>query len=285
MITQNIQGIFLSPRTYRSLAVFLSGILVGIFPDIAVAGGIPAIVLIAGLALIAWIVSIFLPKQPRFNVIIKSPQTITSSQEEINYARQVFIGFVPLFTSHSAAVRQFAKDEKDEYNNAIKNLEFGRLDLEQSNFQPTIKAIISHKSKLKHCYLLATTGTSQAAFGSLEYAELLIEYLKQHYGLTCEFHFGQKYSISLDEDSLVLGKTYDLIQSVFQEITPQFDLTEVVADITTGFRSMTLGMILACLDEERDIEFVGTKYDERGKPDGSLKPTIFSFHPQMRQEN
>jgi hypothetical protein len=284
MIVQNIQGIFRSKRAYRALALFLSGILVGILPDIAVAGGVVVIAGMAALALIAWIVSIFLPRQHRFNVIIKSPQTITSPQEETNYARQVFIGFVPLFTPQSAAVKQLAREAKEEYNDAIKNLDFDRLELEKSNFQPTIKAIVSHKSKLKHCYLLATTGTSPTSVGSLAHAELLTEYLKQRHGLTCEFHFGQEYSISLDEDSLVLGKTYDLIQRVFQEIPREFDFTQVVADITTGFRSMTLGMILACLDEERDIEFVGTKYDENGKPDGSLKPTIFSFHPQMRQE-
>lgn len=285
MIVEKILGIFRSRQAYRALAVFLSGILVSILTDIVKNTGIPVIAAIAVLALIAWIVSILLPRQRRFNVIIKSPQTITSPEEEKRYARQVFVGFVPLFTPQSAAVKQLAKEAKEEYDNAIKNLDFDRLDLEESNFQPTIKAIVSHKSKLKHCWLLATTGTSPTSVGSLAHAELLTEYLKQRHGVTCEFHFGQEYSISLDEDSLVLSKTYDLIQRVFQEIPREFEFTQVVADITTGFRSMTLGMILACLDEERDIEFVGTKYDENGKPDGSLKPTIFSFHPQMRQES
>ena len=284
MIIEKIQGIFRSRRTYRALALFLSGILVGILPDLVFGGGIIVIGGIAAIALIAWIVSLLLPRQHRFNVIIKSPQTITSPQEAKSYARQVFIGFVPLFTPQSNSVRKLDKEAKDEYDNAIKNLDFDRLHLEKSNFQPTIKAIVSHQSKLKHCWLLATTGTSPTSVGSLAHAELLIEYLKQHYGLTCQFHFGQEYSISLDEDALVLSKTYDLIERVFQEIPREFNSTQIVADITTGFRSMTLGMILACLDEERDIEFVGTKYDENGRPDGSLKPTIFSFNPQIRQE-
>lgn len=37
--------------------------------------------------------------------------------------------------------------------------------------------------------------------------------------------------------------------------------------------------------EERDIEFIGTHYDENGKPDGSLIPIIFSFKPQSRLES
>ena len=143
-----------------------------------------------------------------------------------------------------------------------------------------------HKGELTHCWLLATIGSQPEAQGSLLYAKLLAEYLKQRHGIQCNFYYGDNYTISLDEDSQVLGKTYDLVQQVFKEVrSKNLSAREIVADFTTGFRSMTLGMILACLDEERDIEFIGTHYNETGKPDGSLIPIIFSFKPQSRLES
>jgi hypothetical protein len=127
--------------------------------------------------------------------------------------------------------------------------------------------------------LLTTTGREVA--GSRPYAPLLAAYLRQQ-GLKCKFHYGQPYCISLDDDALVLSKTYDQVQHIFQQaarlgLNPQ----ELVADITTGVRSMTLGMVLACLNGDQDVEFIGTHYDAQGRPVGDLFPIIFSFEPTL----
>ena len=83
---------------------------------------------------------------------------------------------------------------------------------------------------------------------------------------------------------MVLAKTYRLVRAVFDEaarlgISPR----EIIADITTGFRSMTLGMVLACLDHTRR-RVRGHPHNDRGLPDGSLLPIIFSFEPMVPAE-
>lgn len=282
MSWQRIQKFFRSRQNYRAVAFFLAGILISPLPDLVMAGGIFVVIAIALIAVAAWVISLLLPHQPIFDVLIKSPQTIRSPSEEQRYARKVFIGFVPLLKLQGDNAKAFADDA--DRKEAIENLDFDRLKLEESNFKPTIHAITSHKDRLEHCWLLTTAGIDPDAVGSRAYVELLVEYLKQHYGLTCHFHYGDRYTISLDEDSQVLSKTYDLVQQAFREIPSSIAPREVVADISTGFRSMTLGMVLACLDEERDIEFVGTRYNKDGKPDRNspLVPIIFSFKPNLR---
>jgi hypothetical protein len=59
---------------------------------------------------------------------------------------------------------------------------------------------------------------------------------------------------------------------------------EMVANIITGVRSMTLGMVLTSLDGDRDIEFIGTHYDEFGNPTGDLLPITFSFEPKLDKD-
>lgn len=273
-----------SRKLYQTIATFGFGILLGIIPNWVVAGGTYIVVFVAIVTAIAWLASILLPKAAEFDVTIKNPLTIRNQQEAKRYARKGFIGFVPLFTPKwNSDASQLTPEQRLE---AVKNLDFETLQVEQSNFAPTVKAIISHKGELTHCWLLATIGSQPEAQGSLLYAKLLAEYLKQRHGIQCNFYYGDNYTISLDEDSQVLGKTYDLVQQVFKEVrSKNLSAREIVADFTTGFRSMTLGMILACLDEERDIEFIGTHYNETGKPDGSLIPIIFSFKPQSRLES
>ena len=270
-----------SRKPYQTIAAFGFGILLGIIPNWVVAGGTYIVVFLAIITAIAWLASVLLPKAAEFDVTIKNPLTIRNQQEAKMYARKGFIGFVPLFTPKRDS--NSSKLSFEQRLEAVKNLDFDALEVEQSNFEPTIKAITSHKRELQHCWLLATTASSSESQGSLIYAKLLAEYLKQRHGIQSDFYYGDDYTISLDEDSQVLGKTYDLVQHVFKEVrSKNLYAREIVADITTGFRSMTLGMILACLDEERDIEFIGTHYNESGKPDGSLIPIIFSFKPQSK---
>ena len=139
---------------------------------------------------------------------------------------------------------------------------------------------MAHKSKLKHCWLITTDA-------SAEYAEFLVKYLKKEENIKCEFNYGKKYKLTMDEESLVVSKTYDLLARIFQEIPKNIQLTEVITDITTGIKSMSLGTILACLDKERDIEFIGTRYDSDGFLDRKNplhKPIIFSFDPQLKNQ-
>jgi hypothetical protein len=218
---------------------------------------------------------VWLHKPAGMDILIRAPRTVTTEAEALRYARRGFISFVPLFTQHGPPSENLAPDEREL---AIKNLDFEKLHFEKSNLAPTIKAILTHASQLEHCWLLSTT--SKNGPGTQKTARLLAEYLKQNYKLSCQFHYGDDLCVTMDEDTEILQKTYDIVKEIFEKAERSLGILgkEMVVNITTGVRSMTLGMVLACLDGERDIEFIGTKYDDNtGKPTGDLLPITFSF--------
>lgn len=278
MFSPRIQRYFRSRQTITALASLLLGMLISVVSNWLSeqwARYLPWLVGAAALAALAWLV-VTLRHPAGIDVLIRAPRTARTEAEAARYARRGFVGFVPLFT------QQGERLAPEECKKAMAALDFDRLNLENSNLAPTIKAILTHASRLEHVWLLSTTGKD--AEGSLPAARLLAEYLRQRKGLTCQFHFGDDLSIVMDDDTEVLQKTYEVVRSVFTaaETSREINLPprEMIANITTGFRSMTLGMVLACLDREHDIEFVGTHYGPDGQPvRGDLLPITFSFEP------
>lgn len=269
----------LNPQRLASGVATLSlGIGIGLIPNLIAPAALPWVASGAGsVLLLSSAASAALSRKSVIETSLQSPLAIRSSEDEGLYARKGLIGFVSLYKNSALS--------KDELKAAIATLDFDRLDLENSNLKPMIQAIQTHSQKLEHCWLLSTIGGNQEkAPGSLPYAKVVAEYLRQRKGVQCKFYYGAAYAISLDDDTNVLKKTYDLlVKRIFQEAF-QFGLLpqDLVADCTAGFRSLTLGMVLACLDKERDIEFMGTRYDENGNVTQELTPIIFSFEPQLK---
>lgn len=280
MLSPQIRQFLQLQRIAMALAGLSFGLLSSIFSDWLADQGFFLLPWLGVVAIISGLASaiFFLRKPVGVEVAIRSPQTIRSPEEAEQYARRGFIGFTPLYRPNpGTAAAALSAAERAE---AVAALDFERLELEASNLYPTIRAITGHASRLEHCWLLATSGRNVS--GSLLYAPLLAAYLHQKKGLKCKFYYGAAYSISLDDDALVLSKTYDQVQRVFEQaarlgLAPR----ELVADITTGVRSMTLGMVLACLSGDQDVEFVGSHYDALGQPAGELFPIIFSFEPNL----
>lgn len=281
----------LSPRIQRFLRLQrlltgLFGLLIGL-----IFAAITEWFVTSGLAFLPWlfiltaligviVLILYWRKPPGIEVAIQSPRTIRSAEESRRYARRGFIGFVPLYTPKPGAAA--ARLSAQERAQAVEAHNFEALQLEESNLRPTIEAILSHASRLEHCWLLATRGHDTP--GSSPYAPLLAAYLRARGLGKCKFYYGQAYTIALDDDALVLSKTYDQLQRVLAQaarlgLAPR----ELVADFTTGFRSMTLGMVLACLSRDQDLEFVGARYNEQGQPEGDLFPIIFSFEPLLSE--
>jgi hypothetical protein len=282
MFSPQIRQFLRWQRISMLLAGASLGLLSSIFSDWVANQGrmlLPWLALVAVGSSLASLVYFF-RKPVGIEVAIKSPQTIRSAIEAERHARRGFIGFVPIYRPKGGSTA--AGLSAEERAAALEALEFGRLRLEESNLQPTIEAILAHASRLEHCWLLATSG--QKVAGSLPYARLLAIYLREEKGLRCKFHFGEPYTIALDDDALVLSKSYDQVQRILQQATRLgLNAREVVADITSGLRSMSLGMVLACLDGEQDVEFVGSRYNAEGEPVGALFPIIFSFEPALER--
>jgi len=67
---------------------------------------------------------------------------------------------------------------------------------------------------------------------------------------------------------------YEIVRNVFEHETIACGLRkqDIIADITSGTKPMTMGMVLACLEQGADIEHVPTEYDAEGKPRGPQPP-------------
>ena len=237
--------------------------------------------LIAGMIIIAVILLVIRLRHPLkdIDVAIHSPLILRSDEQKRQYAHRGFVGFTPLYKPPRNS--QAAKLSAEELKHAIENQQIEKLDIEQSNLFPTIQAILTHATKLEHCWLITTEGKNPEE-STRPIADLLAKYLHEKAGLwQCKFHIYDMYTVRLDDDALVLRNTYDCVKRIFDQAT-RMGLAphEIIADFSTGVRSMILGMILASLNRDRDIEFMGTHYDEKGFPRGDeLFPIIFSFEP------
>ncbi|MCA9968044.1 MAG: hypothetical protein KC423_27550, partial [Anaerolineales bacterium] len=90
--------------------------------------------------------------------------------------------------------------------------------------------------------------------------------------------------ISLQDDILSAQHIHKIVHDIYRQARAAgLSENDLVADITGGFRSLPLGMTLACLDKERIIQFVGTAYDENGRPTGDLFPILFTFEVELDQ--
>lgn len=212
------------------------------------------------------------------DVAIHSPLILRSDSQRRQYARRGFVGFTPLYRPPRGS--KAAELSADALKQAIEDDRFDQLDIEQSNLFPTIQAICTHAAKLEHCWLITTAGKNPAE-STQPIANLLAKYLREVKGLTCKFHIYDMYKVRLDDDALVLKNTYDCVKSIFEQATGmKLKPQDIIVDFSTGVRSMALGMILASLNGNRDIEFIGTHYNEKGFPQsGDLFPIIFSFEP------
>jgi hypothetical protein len=277
-------------RLFSAIAGFSFGLLVAVLASWLYEYGRMLLPWLALVTFLSGLVSllVMLRQRPEIDVVMQTPLAIRWPAESQLYARRGFVGFVPLYTPKgSEAAAASAPEDREkarlERERAVETLDFDHLDIEQSNLLPTIHAILDHKERLEHCWLISTVNKDPRTPGSLPYARLLAEYLRQRKGLRCEFHCDAQYAIALDDDSLVLRKAYDKVRQAFREAAElKIPPRDMVADITTGIRSMPFGMILACLHRDQDIEFVGTRYDDRGKTTGELCTIIFGFEPVVR---
>ena len=165
-----------------------------------------------------------------------------------------------------------------ELTDRISRLDHKNLDLAHSNLNQLIQAITSHKSKLRHCWLLVSAPT-QRNIGSEPVAKLLEKYCKDS-GISCEFHL--VHPVPQEAENLLCEKVRERVDQVFEDAA-RLGLREadLACDCTGGVRAMQLGMILACLDGNRDLELMFTIYDASGQPTDNLRRMWIHFEPRL----
>ncbi len=157
-----------------------------------------------------------------------------------------------------------------------------------SRLHPLFSALKAHASSLDHLWFLGTAD-SPGAKGSSSIFEDLKAYLlrnKTALGLknNIEIHFLDP--IEMSEDYLVTECVRKTVDEVFNKRPKGLKESDIVADCTGGTKSMTLGVILACLEENRDLQLIGSKYKEDGRPDSSSSfPIIFEYSTSRAEYN
>jgi len=274
---------FLKPAILiPAIAGFLLGVVVNVVQDYVTARGGVVLTAVVVLAAVFGLVALWYQSRPRpVGVTFRAPVTLRRPLDRELNARRGLIVFVSLYRPTDPA-RQ--GQSPADWLAAARRGDYTALDLPQSNLALPIAGASSHAAKLEHCWLIATAD-SQEQVGSVAYAPILVRYLQEAAGLRrCTFygHEDDRLAIPLDDDALVASKTRDVVNGIFRQ-AEQLGLTDndVVADFSGCPRSMALGLILACLDRNRDIQFVGTHYDEAGRPVGDLFPVLFAFAPEM----
>ncbi len=239
------------------------------------------------------------------------PVKIDTDKRRTRYAKRALIVVVVLFRPQPDSPA--AKLSPEDWLSLAQKLDYQSLHLDKSNLDLAIKAVQADATRLEHCWLLATasSGTPPAPKapedtevgsgarmqfllrdvgalwrpGSYDYVPVLVEYLLKNnlVSANCEFHHGTDYNLSFDVDDVsVSEETRRVVDRIFEEAKRLgLGARDMAADISSCPRNMVLGMVLACLDEERDVQFMGTNYDANGMPVGGLVPILYTFSPRM----
>lgn len=267
-----------------AIAGFLLGVVLNVVQDYVTASGGAVLTVFVVLAAVFGLAALWYQSRPQpMQAMMKSPVTLRRPVDRLTYARKGLIVFVSLYRPIG---KGGSKLPPEKWAAAAQAGDYEALDLPHSNLATAVASIISHQHRLEHCWLISTARNGQQS-GSVTYAPILVQYLRQEKGMVdCRFYGAADNSLAipLDDDALVASKTRDMVNEIFKQ-ADGLGLTDndMVADFSGCPRSMALGMILACLDRNRDIQFVGTHYDAQGRPVGDLFPVLFAFEPEVAE--
>ena len=124
-----------------------------------------------------------------------------------------------------------------------------------SNFEACQKAIEYHSPELKFCWTICSTRTSEIA------NKLRVSFP------------GIKFS-----DPLIIDDVYDPInfykkvKKIYDNLPRGLGKTEVISDFTGMTAQASVGVVLACLSREYELQYTPAHLDENGKIIGSLAP-------------
>jgi hypothetical protein len=158
-----------------------------------------------------------------------------------------------------------------------------------SNLYTLLTAIKAHGSSLEYIWLLGTADPKEGK-GSGSIFKDVKDYInrnRESLGLTKEPKIEFLNTIPMDFDNQVTECVRKTVDEVFDH-ADDFGLkqSDIIADCTGGTKSMTLGVILACLEEDRDIQLIGSQYKSDGRPDGSSAfPMIFEYSTSRAEYN
>ena len=286
---------FLTPdRIILFLASTLFGMLVNVFSNwVSDVGGWLLTALFAAVPITGIVAVILMARTSHVTVKMSNPIALMNTQRRQRNARQGMIVLVskyspikdPTYTALSGEQRNAILVKR--HQQALQE-DYSDLHLEQSNLEPLITALTAHQSRLRHCWLIATTGKD----GSQDYLPVLIKYLREQKGFAepqgeqgCHFHCEDRITLDENNETQAVDDTRQLVEEIFKKARSReigLKDSEIIADITGATRSMQLGMMLACLDGQRDLQYTGAHLDlSVTPPTGQPVPVIYKFEPRF----
>jgi len=128
---------------------------------------------------------------------------------------------------------------------------------------------------LQHVWLIPSDSSQEATYGKSTLA--IAQTIKQRC-LDLAQAENRSFEVSIIEKGVAPGEaqeTFDLVNRIFRN--SGFTDKEMVADFTGGTKPMTVGMIMACLTSERELEYVSFNLQTKA----SHGPFVIDYRPSL----
>jgi hypothetical protein len=151
-----------------------------------------------------------------------------------------------------------------------------------TNLEPAFRALEFHyrAGTLRECWMIGTPDESRPDGQLTKGSAWLSEVLKRWFNYVYPQHqvrFPAVYEVG-PRDYIRLWNTVD---TIFQNGPYRPD--SVICDITGGLKLMSVGAALACMAEERTMQYMATDRDAKGEPipRGELAPVLVDINPYL----
>jgi hypothetical protein len=168
-----------------------------------------------------------------------------------------------------------------EFKAALAAADLTKLPLDETtqSIGPIIRILQTYES-LRDLYLVTTRATD--GFSSKDSVPLIERYIREKVKHPVAVHEDDASCVQLDDDPNVARQSYLITRKLLRSLR-KLRKGEVLVDVTGGFKSMTIGLLLACIDPDQDAHLVGTKYLPSGKPDHVHSvPLLVEFDAHIR---
>ncbi len=246
-----------------------------------------SIMFFSAVVIISIIVFIFLHYRKKYSVEIHTYVLKEEHEKAEKAQRGLVLLLTPLNSFNSLQVYKSENPEK--YEKAIIEMDLDVLNLEdtsRSNYGHLITALKAHQTMLEHVWLICSRSKLDLTVQSLNYAPLMEKFIIERINKKIKVHYGLEYSVLLDDDSSVCRASFDLTKKIYKEAKKlKIKTKEIITDATGGTKSISTGVILACLNKDENIQLIGTAYDDNGKPKGEPYPVVIQYAPFTLDEN
>jgi hypothetical protein len=200
---------------------------------------------------------------------------VSTKEEKQETKRQGLIVFLSLYgLSPSGSSKLKAEPWYDENKEevrikvALEKKDYKALYLDDdslTNYGVPTMAIKEHATELKYVWIVTSESKRSSLQSSSNFLSTYMTFLREESIVRKEVEFITDYKINIDEDSQVSKRTSEVVQKIYKRASESpFNLSEkqIIVDVTSGTKSMTVGAVLGSIAQERDIQLFTSDYKQ-----------------------